>query len=180
MARALRHASHRAVHFGAAIEMLIRQYVATMPDQFPQKIIDDAAVWNSFRVLIDETVSKLEIPEPKKSALRKNIGGLNRVHQRDILDAVLKAIGIEFGADESQAWRRRNEAAHGIAMEAGDELEVIRDIKLLKVMFHRILLRIVNGADTYLDYATPGFPIRKLADPVPPQNVGQGADIRRY
>ena len=56
-----------AVHFGAAIEMLIRQYVATMPDQFPQKIIDDAAVWNSFRVLIDETVSKLEIPEPKKA-----------------------------------------------------------------------------------------------------------------
>lgn len=156
-----------AVHFGAAIEMLIRQYVATMPNQFPQKIIDDTAVWNSFRVLIDETVSKLKISEPKKGALRKNIGGLNRVHQRDILDAVLKAIGIELGADESQAWRRRNEAAHGIAMEAGDELEVIRDIKLLKVMFHRILLRIVNGTDTYLDYATPGFPIRKLAEPVP-------------
>jgi hypothetical protein len=42
---------------------------------------------------------------------------------------------------------------------------VIRDIKLLKVMFHRMVLRIINGADTYHDYATPGFPIRKLADP---------------
>jgi hypothetical protein len=55
-----------------------------------------------------------------------------------------------------------------IAMEAGEELDVIRDIKLLKLMFHRMLLRIINGADNYHDCATPGFPIRQLADPVPP------------
>ena len=109
--------------------------------------------------------------EAKKSALRKNIGGLNRVHQRDVLDAIMEDIGIELGVDESQAWRRRNEAAHGIAMEAGGELDLIRDIKLLKVMFHRMLLRIINGADTYLDYATPGFPIRGLADPVPTESA---------
>jgi hypothetical protein len=52
-------------------------------------------------------------------------------------------------------------------MEPGEELDVIRDISLLKVMFHRMVLRIVNGGDSYLDYATPGFPIRKLADPIP-------------
>ena len=161
-----------AVHFGAAIEMLIRQYAATKPDQFPQRIIADGSVWNSFRVQIDEAISKLAIAETEKIALRKNIGGLNRVHQRDILACVLTDIGIELGADKSQAWRRRHEAAHGIAMEAGEELEVIRDIRLLKVMLHRMLLRIVNGADSYLDYATPGFPIRKLADPVPSQSVG--------
>jgi hypothetical protein len=43
---------------------------------------------------------------------------------------------------------------------------------LLKVMLHRLLLRMLNGADSYNDYVTPGFPIRKLAEPVPPQNVG--------
>jgi hypothetical protein len=31
-----------------------------------------------------------------------------------------------------------------------------------------MVLRIVNGADTYHDYATPGLPIRKLAGPLPP------------
>jgi hypothetical protein len=41
----------------------------------------------------------------------------------------------------------------------------------LKVMFHRILLRMLNGADSYIDYATPGFPTRKLAEPVPPRNA---------
>lgn len=158
-----------AVHFGAAIELLIRRYAATKPGQFPQKIIDDGEVWKTFHAHVDELISKVEIPEEKKNALRKNVGGLNRVHQRDIMEAVLKDIGIAPGLDERQAWRRRNDAAHGIAMETGEELETIRDIKLLKVMFHRMVLRIINGADTYRDYATQGFPIRKLADPVPSQ-----------
>jgi hypothetical protein len=162
-----------SVHFGAAIEMLLRQYAATKPDQFPRGIVTDRAMWKRLSGQVEEAVAKLEIPEEKKNALRENIGGLNRVHQRDTMDAILKDIGIALGADESQAWKRRNDAAHGIAMEAGEELDVIRDMKLLKVMFHRMLLRIINGADSYHDYATPGFPIRKLADPVPPAQVMQ-------
>jgi hypothetical protein len=160
-----------SVHFGAAIEMLLRQYAATKPDQFPQGIIADRAIWKRFSSQVEEAVAKLEIPEEKKNALRENIGGLNRVHQRDTMEAILKDNRIALGVDESQAWKRRNDAAHGIAMETGEELDVIRDIKLLKVMFHRMVLRISNGADTYHDYATPGFPIRKLADPVPPASA---------
>jgi hypothetical protein len=156
-----------SVHFGAAIEMLLRQYAATKPDQFPQGIIADRSIWKRLSGQVEEAVAKLEIPEEKKNALRENIGRLNRVHQRDTMEAILKDIGIALGADESQAWKRRNDAAHGIAMEDGEELDVIRDITLLKVMFHRMLLRIINGADSYHDYATPGFPIRKLVDPVP-------------
>jgi hypothetical protein len=157
-----------SVHFGAAIEMLLRQYAATKSDQFPRGIIADRAIWKRLSAQVEEAIAKLEIPEEKRNALRENIGGLNRMHQRDTMEAILKDIGIVLGPDESQAWKRRNDAAHGIAMEDGEELDVIRDIKLLKVMFHRMALRIINGADTYHDYATPGFPIRKLADPVPP------------
>lgn len=156
-----------SVHFGAAIELLLRQYAATKPDQFPRAIIGERTMWKEFAAEVEQAISKLGIPEEKKNALRENIGGLNRVHQRDTMEAVLKDIGIALGADESQAWKRRNDAAHGIAMETGEELDVIRDIKLLKVIFHRMLLRIINGADTYHDYATPGFPIRNLADAVP-------------
>jgi hypothetical protein len=156
-----------SVHFGAAIELLLRRYAATKPDQFPEGIIANRTIWKCFSAQIQEVVSELEIPEAEKIALRKNLGGLNRVHHRDRMDAILKDIGIALGNDESQAWKRRNEAAHGVVTETGDELEVIRDIKLLKVMFHRMLLRIINGADSYHDYATPGFPIRKLAEPVP-------------
>ena len=160
-----------SVHFGAAIELLLRQYAATKPDRFPQGIVE-RAIWKRLSGQVEEAISKLEIPEDKKIALRQNIGGLNRVHQRDTMDAILKDIGIALGADESQAWKRRNDAAHGVAMEDGEELDVIRDIKLLRLMFHRMVLRIISGADTYHDHATPGFPIRKLAEPVPPVASG--------
>jgi hypothetical protein len=156
-----------SVHFGAAIELLLRQYAATKPNLFSRAIIGDRAMWKQFAAEVEQAISKLGISEEKKNALRENIGDLNRVHQRDTMQAVLKDIGIALGADESQAWKRRNDAAHGIAMETVEELDVIRDIKLLKAMFHRMLLRIVNGADNYHDYATPRFPIRKLSDSIP-------------
>jgi len=35
------------------------------------------------------------------------------------MEAALKDIGIVLGPDESQAWKRRNDAAHGVAMETG-------------------------------------------------------------
>ena len=102
-----------SAHFGAAIEMLLRQYAATKPDQFPRGGSSQTALsWKRFSAQVDEVVSKLEIPEEKKSALRKNISGLNRAHQRDTMEAILKDIGIALGVDESQAWRRRNDAAH--------------------------------------------------------------------
>jgi hypothetical protein len=161
-----------SVHFGAAIEMLRERYAATKPKQFRRKIIDDASTWVEFSAQISEAISKLEIDQAKKEAIAKNVGDLNRVHHRDILEAILKDIGITLGEDETRAWRRRNDAAHGRAMEAGEELDVIRDIKLLKVMFHRMLLRMVNGADCYTDYVTPAFPIRQLTEQVPSQSGG--------
>ncbi len=93
---------------------------------------------------------------------RREAQWANRVNQRDTINAIRNDIGVALGFDKSQPWKRRNDAAHGLAMEDGEELDVIRDIKVLKIMFHRILLRIVNGADSYHEYATPGFPIRKL------------------
>jgi len=107
-----------SVHFGAAIEMLLRQYAAMKPDRFPQGIIATARFGSGFPVRL-RGGCKTGNPEEKKNALRGNIGGLNRVHQRDTMEAILKDIGIVLGPDESQAWKRRNDAAHGIAMEDG-------------------------------------------------------------
>jgi hypothetical protein len=53
-------------------------------------------------------------------------------------------------------------------MAPGIEPEIIRDTKLLKVLFHRMLLKIVDGSDHYYDYASLDFPIRNLREPVPP------------
>ena len=156
------------VHFGAAIEMLIRRYTAVRPERFPSKIIADSATWKEFSAKIEQVIAELIIPETNKGALRENMGGLNRVHQRDIMNAVLTELGIKLGTDEERAWKRRNDAAHGMELEAGEELALIRDVKLLKIIFHRLLLRITNSSESYLDYASPDFPIRSLNTPIPP------------
>ena len=44
-------------------------------------------------------------------------------------------------------------------------------MKLLMVLFHRMMLAITGANDRYLDYATPGnprFTTRLLREPVPP------------
>jgi hypothetical protein len=89
------------------------------------------------------------------------------VPERTILKAVLQAIGIELGADEDTAWQRRNDAAHGQPIPEGDELAAIRDMKLLRGVFHRMLLRISNATDSYADYVSPNHPYRRLQEPAP-------------
>ncbi|UGY17926.1 hypothetical protein HAP48_0011120 [Bradyrhizobium septentrionale] len=153
------------VHFGAAIDALQRRYIAAGPMKVQTKIIADRPLWKSFSDEIDGVIARSPLPDESKAALRENIGSLNRVHQKAKMEALLREIGIELGPEEALAWKRRNDAAHGNEMEAGGELSLIQDNKLLKVVFHRMLLRIISASDLYFDYATPGFPMRCLADP---------------
>lgn len=153
------------VHFGAAIEALQRRYIAANPTKIQTKIIDDRALWSKFSDAVDGVIANSALPEESKAALRQNIGSLNKVHQKAKMDALLRDLGIVLGPEEALAWKRRNDAAHGNEMEAGGELSLIQDNKLLKVVFHRMLLRITNASDLYFDYATPGFPIRRLVEP---------------
>jgi len=44
----------------------------------------------------------------------------------------------------------------------GQELAAIRDMKLLRGLFQRMLLRIANAADQYIDYTSPDHPFRRL------------------
>lgn len=156
------------VHFGAIIEALQRRYAERHPDAFETKLISDKAAWKTFSADANRLVASLDIRDDYKRALTANIGNLNRMPQRMLMDKLLKRINIRLGPDEDQAWKRRDAAAHGNEIEDGTELQVIRDNKLLKVLFHRILLRVTNASDTYHDYCSAGFPIRDLREPVPP------------
>jgi hypothetical protein len=153
------------VHFGAAIEALQRRYIEANATKVPTKIIADRPTWKKLNTSIEGLIADLNLPEELKTALRQNVGALNRVPQRTKMEALLKAIKIVLGPDEALAWKRRDDAAHGNEMVPGGELPLIQDNKLLKVVLHRILLSVTNASDAYFDYATPGFPVRKLSDP---------------
>lgn len=161
----------KAVHFGAIIEALQRSYIDLYPKEFSTKVITVPMKWKSFAESVSALVGDLDLSDDQKKVLRENVGNLNLVPARTVTEELFKRIGLELGRDEYGAWRRRNAAAHGREMEAGTEREVIRDSYLLRVLFHRMILKIVNGSDRYYDYASQGHPLRNLHVPVPSKSI---------
>jgi hypothetical protein len=164
----------RAVHFGAIIEALQRNYMKARASEFPEKIVAETTKWNDFAKDVTATIAQQRLPEGQTVLLQANVGRLNQVPRATITDQLLKRLEIVLGDDEKQAWRRRHDAAHGNPMAPGREREVIRDSYLLQVMFNRMILRIVDGNGQYYDYsARPSrdfFPIRNLRDPAQPNS----------
>jgi hypothetical protein len=160
-----------AAHFGAAIEALQRNYVKAHHESFKTALVSERAAWRSFSCEIRQAINKLTIPDEDKQILLDRIGNLNETPRSVTMKRLLKDIDIELGEDEQRAWKRRNDAAHGNEIRQEEQLEVIRDTKLLRGIFDRMLLRIVNGSDIYHDYVTVGFPMRNLRDPVPSEPI---------
>ena len=154
------------VHFGAAVEALQRAYIKSRPDTIATKVLARPK-WEELMAAIAGTIAGATIPDDSKRVLSDNVRSINSVPQREILKSILRTIDIDLGADEDAAWKRRSVAAHGLPIPEGEELAAIRDMKLLMGLFHRMLLSISNATDFYVDYVSPGHPLRRLKEPAP-------------
>jgi hypothetical protein len=153
-------------HFGAAIESLQNAYIKSHPGVVAESWVPRAD-WKTLRTNMAAAIDGATISDQAKAALKVKLATFNIVDQRPRLKAVMTAIGLQLGGDEDAAWRRRNKAAHGTPVPEGEELAAIRDMKLLKGLFGRLLLRITNAADQYIDYTSPNFEYRNLANAPP-------------
>ena len=151
-------------HFGAAIEALQRAYDKSHPGLIATTVLDRAQ-WKPLKDAISRVIAAATIPEDSKAIMSGNVHKINHAPQREILKAIFRATGIDLGADEDAAWRRRNDAAHGTPIPEGEELAAIREMKLLTGLFHRMLLRISDASDAYIDYVSLGHPLRPLKEP---------------
>jgi hypothetical protein len=124
--------------------------------------------WDELLAALSKAINSASIPDDAKETLTGKIrSGTNSTPPRERLRAISQALNITIGDDEDAAWKRRDQAAHGLPIPEGKELEAIRDMKLLTGLFHRLLLSITGAADSYIDYASTGLPPRSLKDPVP-------------
>ena len=154
-------------HFGASIEALQRAYVKMNPGKIRTKILPDAQ-WDNLFAALGNTINSASLSEEDKTVLTAKIrSGTNSVPQRERLRAISQALDIIIGDDEDAAWKRRDQAAHGLPIPEGKELQAIRDMKLLTGLFHRLFLSISGAANSYIDYTSEGIPPRPLKDPVP-------------
>lgn len=163
------HACTATVHtapaqFGAAIEALQRVWLKATPDRVATSIMPSPE-WRSLRKQLKEVVSTSAASDKTKRILIERLGKLDKIDQRPKLKAIFECLGLRLGEREDQAWMRRNHAAHGTPIPEGEEVAAIIDMHLLRGLFNRMLLRMTNAADVYIDYATGGHPYRCLADP---------------
>ncbi|GAB1257619.1 hypothetical protein NBRC116494_21210 [Aurantivibrio plasticivorans] len=126
--------------------------------------------WKAFRPKLVGILSETEVNEEEKEVLTNKINALNQTPQSILTDRFLEHLEIKLSEDEKKAWKQRNNAAHGREIEAGKEIQLIRELKILKVIFHRVLLKIISGSSYYIDYYSIGFPIKSLADPIVDEN----------
>jgi hypothetical protein len=88
---------------------------------------------------------------------------------------MLAEIGITLGQVEAAAWKRRNVAAHGGEVDLDSVIPTIMETKLLKIILHRIVLKITGASDRYYDDYTVGHAIRNVTEPVPAPPPASGA-----
>lgn len=153
-------------HFGAAVEALQRAYIKNNHGLIATKMLDGPS-WESIRKVMIGAISGVNIAKDYEDQLKSNINGVNRTSQRMLLKSVMQSMGLDLGVDEDAAWRRRNKAAHGLPIPEGEEIAAIRDMKLLRGIFLRMLLKMTNAADLYIDYVSVGHPWRPLREPAP-------------
>ena len=155
-----------AAHFGAAIEGLQSAYVKAHPTKFERNIVDSAR-WNPLKAAILKAIGESALdPDAARILDNKVQSNLNQVPAATLSERVLSELGLVLGEAESDAWRRRNMAAHGTELDIEAVIPTIRQTKLLRILIHRLVLRISSASDNYYDHYTLGHPIRKVTEPV--------------
>ncbi len=161
-----------AVHFGAAIEAFQASYIKHHGRKFNSALMEKKE-WTKFRTKTMEIVGTLNINDDEKQTLTNKISNLNQLSQSLMTKRFFSqsGIGIELNELELNAWQERNNAAHGNKINEGDFTSLIKNIRILKCIFHRIILSAVKGSEHYFDYYTIGYPIRFLKSPIPEEKA---------
>lgn len=157
----------KAAHFGAALEALQRTPICSTKAKSTKRLITQSQ-WGPIETRLLHVVENSDIETDIKKVLSNKIrSNLNQVPPTKIQDEIFAEIGLVLGDLEKAAWKRRNQAAHGQPVNDTNAIDTIRETKLLKVVFHRMMMTITGANLRYYDDYTVGRPVRRIIDPVP-------------
>ncbi len=148
-----------AAYFGAIIENLQKRYIDHQGADFNNLIITKQQ-YKTLKRAILEAIGDCNLGPAEKKIFEDKISNGNTISLKIRSKRFFEHLGLEMGDIEIAAWQRRNDAAHGNELIDGDYIALIRDTKLLKLILHRIVLKITRASDQYIDYYTVHFPRR--------------------
>lgn len=157
-----------AGHFGAALEALQKSYMKAHPANFSTILIPDKTKWKPLKDAFLKAIAEGGLESAVSTILSNKVtSNLNQTPAGVLSKKMLAEIGIALGEVETAAWRRRNQAAHGHEIDTESVIPTIMETKLLKIILHRMVLKITGASDRYYDDYTMGHAIRKVTEPVP-------------
>jgi hypothetical protein len=158
------------VQMGAAIEALRQRYLKSrapcsttlLPKELWKPIRDD------LRSVVERRRSALEVQGhgDALTVLENKLENLNQRPSTQLTGELLSLLGLTTGAQEASALQERNRPAHGGEYRGDDFPRLIRQVNALHTLFHRILLKILECATSYIDYSSLGYPVRSVDEPV--------------
>lgn len=154
-----------AAHFGAAIESLQNAYKRSLTQKLETRLVTEDAQWQKLQSELKRILPTIGLPEPVSRVLENEFKSMNNLPADIASGQVFTHIGLALGSAESRAWTERHRAAHGSSLSS-DRILTTKNTKLLKLLFHRLLLKMTGASDTYFDYYTINHPVRDVAEPV--------------
>jgi hypothetical protein len=152
-------------HYGAALESLERAYLKTKGIKVNRTLLEEQS-WNTLHDALKICVTHAMLSTDMTAILINKIAGINSAPQSIVTDNLLSSLGLNLGVRESKAASLvRNKSAHGKDDEV--DIEWIRDLKIVQIRFHRMILAMTSGSDQYYDYFNIGRPTRGLSEPIP-------------
>ncbi|WP_271043741.1 hypothetical protein [Pseudomonas sp. VB3] len=150
-----------AAYFGAAIETIQKKYIDNEGERFNNLIIPKSE-YRALRKTILEALHSFNFTQEEEKTFRAKLDNGNSVSLKVRSQRFFEHLNLNMGSAETNAWQRRNDAAHGNELADGDYISLIRDTKLLKLTLHRIVLKVTGASNEYHDYYTINYPIRNI------------------
>ncbi|WP_434707771.1 hypothetical protein J3P75_18610 [Pseudomonas sp. R1-1] len=148
-------------YYGAIIESIQTKFLKIQREKLDRGIINRKS-FRELRAIVNTATKDIVMSEECRKLFATKLDDANRVPQKIVTQRFFDALQLEMGDHELTAWARRNDAAHGKDVPNDDHISLLRETRILKIMLHRTLLKIMGGSETYIDYNSPFYPKRPL------------------
>jgi hypothetical protein len=172
----------RAAHLGAAIESLRDSYCENnlrtnlLPTNLWKEIMKPLLI-----EAFDNAHKKLELNlqiSSEVKILRDKLSQLNDKSSNMKYDEFFELISLKNGKVEKAALRERNKPAHGTRYLPNQYRGLSITTDALYTLFNRIVLKLTDASDYYIDYSTYGYPVRYIDEPLGgPEGDGRAAIV---
>jgi hypothetical protein len=136
---------------------------------FAFSILMEAGLYRLASLLLQDYPANLDEAIKKCAAiniLRKKLDNLNDKSSNMKYDDFFDLISLNIGEVEKAALRERNRPAHGSRYSSNQYPGLAMTTNALYTLFNRIVLKLTNAADCYIDYSTYGYPVRPIDHPL--------------